>query len=77
MLSGVLPPTIYQFGNLKPIYETLEGWQTDTRNAVTFGELPEQAQTFIRFIEQTTQKEISFISTNAEYDVGMVRTRHS
>ncbi|XP_029441977.1 adenylosuccinate synthetase isozyme 2 isoform X4 [Rhinatrema bivittatum] len=33
-------------------YETLPGWNTDTSNARTFNELPENARRYVRFIEE-------------------------
>ena len=72
---GGLPATVYEFGNMKAKYEVLKGWKTDTRNLQTFDDLPTEAQSFIRFIEQTTKKEVSYVSTCVDYDNGMLRTR--
>lgn len=75
VVKGGLPATVYEFGNMKAKYEVLKGWKTDTRNLQTFDDLPTEAQSFIRFIEQTTKKEVSYVSTCVDYDKGMLRTR--
>jgi len=37
--------------------------------------LPTEAQSFVKFIEQKARIEVSYISTSADEDEGMIRTR--
>jgi adenylosuccinate synthase len=41
-----------EFFKIKPVYEDLPGWQTDTSTVTTWDALPPQAQSFLRFIEK-------------------------
>ncbi|KAJ8366062.1 hypothetical protein SKAU_G00148930 [Synaphobranchus kaupii] len=42
-------------------YETLPGWNTDTSAARTFQELPEEAQKYVRYIEEHLQVPVKWI----------------
>ncbi|XP_035262501.1 adenylosuccinate synthetase isozyme 2 [Anguilla anguilla] len=42
-------------------YETLPGWNMDTSSVRTFQELPEQAQKFVRYIEEHLQVPVKWI----------------
>ena len=46
---------------VQPVYEELEGWQTDITQASNFDELPKQAKVFIRFIEKKVKVPVKFI----------------
>jgi len=72
-----LPATIREFGQLKANYTTLAGWKQDTRSVKRFDDLPTNAQSFVKFIENQTKKEVTFVSTSADEDTGMLRTRLS
>jgi adenylosuccinate synthase len=48
---GQLPITMYEFGKLKAIYKVLPGWKQDTTQAAHINDLPDNAQSFVRFIE--------------------------
>jgi len=73
--KGRIPATIKEFGTLEANYEVLKGWKTDTRKIRRFDELPDAAQSFVKFIEQKTKKEVVFVSTSADEEEGMLRTR--
>ena len=51
-IVGRLPAKIAEFGEIEAIYTTFPGWKQDTRQINNFDDLPEQAQTLIRFIEK-------------------------
>jgi adenylosuccinate synthase len=53
---------------IKPIYETLPGWMTDTVGTTRFEELPERAQSYVRFLSNQIGTEIGLISTGPERD---------
>jgi adenylosuccinate synthase len=70
-----MPATIKEFATLEPVYEMLKGWKKDTRKVKRFDELPTEAQSFVKFIEQRSKKEVTFVSTSADENEGMLRTR--
>jgi len=59
------PTNAYIHKYLEPIYETLPGWKEDISSAKTLAELPENAQNYLRRIEEITEVPISIISVGA------------
>lgn len=57
------------------MYTTLKGWKSCTKQVKRFDELPTEAQSFVKFIEQTSKQEVTFVSTSADENEGMLRTR--
>lgn len=51
---------------IKPIYETLPGWLSETLGITEFEELPEMAQKYVRFLSEQIGVEIGLISTGPE-----------
>lgn len=45
------PSTAKELSRVKPVYETLPGWQRETTHVKSWEELPKEAKNFIRFIE--------------------------
>lgn len=74
-IKNRLPTTIRELGQLKAQYTVLEGWKQDTRDIKKFDELPTNAQSFVKFIEEKSKKEVTFVSTSSDEDTGMLRTR--
>ncbi|WP_409344691.1 adenylosuccinate synthase [Paenibacillus sp. MBLB4367] len=46
----------------KPVFETMPGWQTDISHIRTFGELPEKAQAYVRYVERQCGVPVSCVS---------------
>jgi len=46
------PGSITDLGNVEVEYVTLPGWKTSTENVRDFNELPENAQKYVRYIEE-------------------------
>ena len=46
---------------VKPIYETLPGWQSPTTNISSFDDLPDNAKKYICYIEKLVGVPISYI----------------
>ncbi|MEM7616941.1 MAG: adenylosuccinate synthase [Pseudomonadota bacterium] len=61
-----LPASINIQKNLTPIYETLEGWQSQTYKANSYEDLPEKAIKYIKRIEELIEVPITIISTGPE-----------
>ena len=53
---------------LKPIYETLDGWQSNTVGAKTYSSLPANAIKYIKRIEELLETPIYLLSTSPERD---------
>ena len=53
---------------IKPVYETLEGWKSETLGITNFADLPENAKKYVGFLSNTVGVEIGLISTGPERD---------
>ena len=53
---------------IKPVYETLAGWKSDTLGVTEFDKLPAKAQEYVRFLSDRIGVEIGLISTGPERD---------
>ena len=51
---------------VKPIYETIEGWQEPTANARSWADLPAQAIKYVRRVEELVGCSIALLSTSPE-----------
>ncbi|MFI6447301.1 adenylosuccinate synthase [Kitasatospora sp. NPDC050543] len=56
-----LPYNQSDFHHAKPIYETLPGWNEDISKAQTFGDLPKNAQAYVKALEEMSGAPISAI----------------
>ena len=52
--------------NVKPIYETLSGWESPTKNLTNYKELPKEAIDFISYIEDICEVPVKIISTGPD-----------
>jgi len=59
--------------NTKPIYETLSGWQSPTKNLTKYEELPKEAKDFISYIEAICEVPVKIISTGPDDQSTIVR----
>ena len=50
----------------KPVYETIEGWQSPTDHCRSFEELPEKAQRYIEYLEEKVQVPIKYVSVGVD-----------
>jgi len=62
------PAVSHDLRKIKPVYETLEGWKSDTVGTTIFDELPDPAQKYVRFLSGQIGVEIGLISTGPERD---------
>lgn len=53
--------------NVKPVYKTFEGW-TNSVGVRKFEDLPENAQAFVKTIEEISRTKVGIISTSPERD---------
>ncbi len=54
--------------DIKPIYQTLDGWNSETLGVTRFDELPENARAYVNFLSDQIGVEIGLISTGPERD---------
>ena len=52
----------------KPIYEYVPGWKCDISSCRSFEELPEAAQSYVKYIEQAVGCRIKYVSVGASRD---------
>ena len=57
----------------KPIYETLSGWQSPTKNITKYDELPEEAKDFVSYLEDICKVPVKIISTGPDDQSTIVR----
>ncbi|MBF8250208.1 MAG: Adenylosuccinate synthetase [Candidatus Levybacteria bacterium] len=53
---------------VKPIYKTFKGWNSPTKGATKYGNLPKEAKEYIKEIEKLTGVKITYISTGPKRD---------
>jgi adenylosuccinate synthase len=61
-----LPASMRAQAAVKPIYESLEGWQETTAGARSWAELPAQAVKYVRYIEELIGAPGAMLSTSPE-----------
>ena len=62
------PAVSSELSRIKPIYETLAGWSSDTIGTTEFDKLPENARKYVEFLSAQIGVEIGLISTGPERD---------
>jgi adenylosuccinate synthase len=61
-----LPSSFVEQAAVKPVYETIPGWQTSTRGARSWVQLPAEAIKYIRRIEELIEAPVALLSTSPE-----------
>jgi adenylosuccinate synthase len=61
-----LPAGQNQQARVKPIYETLDGWNASTAGARSWGQLPAQAIKYVKRIEELIECPVTLLSTSPE-----------
>ena len=64
----ILPANQEAQARATPIYETIEGWDSTTAGARSWGELPAQAIKYVRRIEELIGCPVALLSTSPERD---------
>jgi adenylosuccinate synthase len=63
-----LPAGQNQQARVKPIYETLDGWNASTAGARSWAQLPAQAIKYVKRIEELIECPVTLLSTSPERD---------
>ena len=56
------PASLRVLGECEPVYETMPGWNCSTEEARSFEDLPQNAQNYIRRIEEICEVPVALIS---------------
>lgn len=62
------PAVSHDLNKIKPIYKTLEGWQSETLGTTKIEDLPANARKYVEFLSDSIGVEIGLISTGPERD---------
>jgi adenylosuccinate synthase len=62
------PAVSYDLAKIKPVYETLPGWQSETVGITDVDELPANARAYVECLSTSIGVEIGLISTGPERD---------
>jgi adenylosuccinate synthase len=60
-------------GSCEPVYETFPGWQQPTAGVTRFAELPDEAQQYVRRLEEVSGVPIAIVSTGSDRADTIVR----
>ena len=63
-----LPANLEIFDRCRPLYEEMPGWKADISNARSFADLPENAQNYVRRLEELIGCPIVLVSVGARRD---------
>ena len=67
-----LPASLPQAIAVQPVYEDLPGWKQDVSHVRKFGDLPREAQRYVRRIEEILGAPVDMISVGPERDQAIV-----
>jgi adenylosuccinate synthase len=63
-----LPADASEQARLKPVYETMQGWNCSTRGARSWADLPAEAVKYVRRVEELIGAPVALLSTSPERD---------
>jgi len=63
-----LPACAHAQAQVKPVWETFEGWSQSTQGARRWADLPAQAVKYVRHIEELIECPVTLLSTSPERD---------
>ena len=67
------PANLRQLEKSQPVYEELPGWKEDITNVTSFEELPQNAQTYLKRIEQLTKTKVAIFSVGPDREQTIIR----
>jgi adenylosuccinate synthase len=62
------PASLVHQAEVKPVYQSIEGWKDSTRGARSWADLPAAAVKYVRLIEELIEAPVSMVSTSPERD---------
>ena len=67
-----IPADIRGIEAIKPVYTSLKGWKQPTEGITEFGKLPQEAQDYLKFLEEESGAKIGMVSTGPDRDQTML-----
>ncbi len=67
-----LPSALHIFEKCEPVYEELPGWNSDITEATTFDQLPAEARSYVKRLEELAGCEIVMVSVGPRRDQSIV-----
>ena len=67
------PANLRQLEKCQPVYEELPGWKEEITNVTSFEELPQNAQTYLKRIEQLTKTKVAIFSVGPDREQTIIR----
>ena len=67
------PAGVEDLEKAKPVLEKFKGWKTELKNCRSYDALPENARTYIKFIEDYCETPVTIISVGYERNDTFVR----
>lgn len=71
--TTVFPLAMHEIENIEPVYTSLPGWQTDISGITNWNELPDNAKSYIHFIEEYLGVKFTIISTGPKRKETIIR----
>jgi adenylosuccinate synthase len=68
-----MPATYRALEAIEPVYQMMPGWRTSTRGISRYEELPAEARSYLKFLEDQTGVEVGGVSTGPERTETIVR----
>ncbi|MDX1632968.1 MAG: adenylosuccinate synthetase, partial [Thermoanaerobaculia bacterium] len=68
-----IPADLRGLEEAEAVYETVPGWQTDTRGALEYGDLPAEARSYVERVERALEVEVVVVSTGPRREETIVR----
>jgi len=65
LAPGHMPSTLHDLANVEIVYETMKGWESDISKCKSVEELPKEARSYLKRIEQLTSIPISWVGVGA------------
>ena len=61
-----VPLDLARLSEVKPSYQSLPGWQSDSTGITSYDDLPPKARDYLNFIARDLQVDICLVSTGAK-----------
>lgn len=61
-----IPASLVRLSSCEPVYETIDGWQSQTSQCRKFEELPKKAQNYVNYLEEILSIPIKYISIGVD-----------
>jgi adenylosuccinate synthase len=63
-----VPSDISNVERIEPVYRTMKGWDQDLRSARSLNDLPDEARTYLQFMEDFTEVPVAVLSIGPDRD---------